>query len=283
MAMPNRFASLWREAAPQPVGIGNRARGLARDLYLGVAGRLREIEPAPFLRCLYCHYVFDDQVDRFREILESLLGVGRFVDTSTCMRMLGGEEPITGPTFHLSFDDGFRNIRTNAAPVLADLDIPAIAFVPSQIVGADYERTREYCLEVTRYRAVVEMLSWPEARELPDFGIEIGSHTRTHARLSSISDRTEQLTEEISGSKTDLEEKLDRPCRYISWPYGEAGDIDDAAIAVVQEAGYDGCFSAVRGTVQPGVSSRMKVPRHHFEVQWPDSHIRFFLASDERS
>lgn len=276
--MSRAYATRWREAAPQAEGLYGRARGLARDLVLRTRGHRTRIEGDAFLRGLYCHYVFDDQIDRFRELLVELQKVGTFVDTETCVEMLRGTRPIDGRYFHLSFDDGFRNIRTNAAPVLAELGIPAIAFVPSRVIEADYERTVDYCLNVTRYRGVVEMLSWEETRALPDFGVEVGSHTQTHARLSAISSRAGALEEEIAGSKRDLEDRLGVACRYISWPYGEIGDIDPTAISVVEQAGYDACFSAVRGTIIPGRSDPMRIPRHHFEVQWPESHVRYFLA-----
>ena len=276
--MQARYATRWREAAPGPEGTRAKLRALVRHSLLGMRGATARIEPIPFLRGLYCHYVFDDQVERFRELLTGLQAVGRFVDTPTCLRMLRGEKPIDGPYFHLSFDDGFRNIRTNAAPVLAELGIPAIAFVPSAIVGADWATTSHYCLEVTRYPGVIEMLSWSEARELADYGVEVGSHTRTHARLSAVSRDPAKLRDEVVGSKGELEDRLGTECRYISWPYGEAGDIDDRGVAIVREAGYQACFSAVRGSIEPGVSSDMKIPRHHFEVQWPTSHVRYFLS-----
>ena len=281
--MIEKYATRWREAAPRPQGIVNRLRSVLRSAVLHLRGRAARIEGDSFLRCFYCHYVFDDQVAQFRSLLSELQTIGTFVDTPTALRMLSGETPIDGRYFHLSFDDGFRNIRTNAAPILKELGIPAIAFVPSLMLEADWETTRRYCLEVTRYPAVIEMMTWDEARELPEFGVEIGSHTQTHARLSAISGKAEHLRHEILDSKSDLEEKLGVECRYISWPYGEAGDIDEAAIAVVREAAYDGCFSAVRGTVEPGVSDIMKIPRHHFEVQWPASHVRFFLAGNHEA
>ncbi len=281
--MSGAYATQWRQAAPRAEGLYGRTRGRARDLVLRARGARTRIEGDAFLRGLYCHYVFDDQVDRFRSILSSLQQVGTFVDTETCFAMLRGEREIDGPYFHLSFDDGFKNIRTNAAPVLKELGIPAISFIPSDMIEADYETVKHYCLDVTKYRAVVEMLTWEEAAQLPDFGIEIGSHTRTHARLSAISGDAAKLEDEVSGSKTVLEERIGKPCRYISWPFGEVGDIDDTALAAVEAAGYDGCFSAIRGTVEPGRADAMRVPRHHFEVQWPESHVRYFLAGNHEA
>jgi len=272
------IATSWKDAAPYAEGFAGRSRAALRHMVLSVRGQLARFGDEPFLRGLYCHYVFDDQVIRFRRLMEDLQSVGRFVDTETCFAMLRGDCSIDGRFFHLSFDDGFKNVRTNAAPVLRELGIPAIAFVPSAVVGAQGEELRRYCLEVTRYRGVIEMMSWEDVRDLPEFGIEVGSHTRTHARLSLVSKEGGHLWEEIAGSREEIEAQTGRECRYISWPYGEAGDVDFASIKMIREAGYDGCFSAVRGSVIPGKSDDMRVPRHHFEVQWPTSHARYFLS-----
>ena len=123
----------------------------------------------------------------------------------------------------------------------------------------------------------MEIASWDDLKWAQDHGhgIVIGSHTRTHARLSAVSD-SNQLAREISGSKREIEEHLGVECKYISWPYGTATDITSEALYLIRKAGYEACFSAVRGAVSPGTTDLMQIPRHHFEMHWPLSHISFF-------
>ena len=230
----------------------------------------------PVLRLLYCHYVFDDQVRAFERILRELQRLGRFVTTAEALDVLHGRRALDGPAFHLSFDDGFANVASNAAPLMRRLGVPAAFFVPSAIVGADAARVREYCLETTRYAAVVDVASWDQLRAMADAGFDIGSHTRTHARFSEMSASPERLRDELEGSKADIERELGGPCRYISWPYGQAGDADARSLGAVRRAGYEACFSASRGHVRSGVGDPWRVPRHHFEPQWPLSHVRHF-------
>jgi peptidoglycan/xylan/chitin deacetylase (PgdA/CDA1 family) len=229
-----------------------------------------------FLRCVYCHYVFDDQVDRFRRILTELQRAGEFVDTDACVSMLAGEVPIDGRYFHLSFDDGFRNLYHNAAPVLADLKIPAIVFVPTAYVGGGWETARRYSLETVGCAGVVELLRWEDLGEMRSSGIATGSHTRTHARLTSLATDAAR-DEEIAGSKRDVESRLGASCDYIAWPFGTRGDVDARALAAMRRAGYRACFGAFRGSAFPGQRVDLfSIPRHHFEVQWPLGHIRYF-------
>jgi len=257
-----------------PLTPRERLRSILRDSYLSVAA-LRNHTPGG-LRCIYCHYVFDDQIADFRRICATLVTMGKFVDSDTCLSMLRGEMPIDGSYYHLSFDDGFRNILNNAVPILNDFSIPATIFVPTAMVEADYETIRRYCVKTTRYAAPIEVLTWRDLAELQRAGFTIGSHTRTHARFSTL--RGPDLQDEIALSKAELEQKLGSECRYISWPYGTLSDASDEALAFVRKSGYSGCFGSYRGAVRPRSTDPFSIPRHHFEPSWPLSHVRLFAT-----
>lgn len=231
----------------------------------------------PVLRCLHSHGVFDDQVEDFREICIMLKQYGRFVDSDDCLRIIKGQIPVSAPLFHLSFDDGFRNLLTNALPVLQELSIPATVFVPTGIIGADYETVASYCLNIIKYSAPVEVLSWQDLAELSRCGVTVSSHTHTHARLSSLLTR-EQLYSEIAQSKIVLEQNLGTECRYISWPFGTLADMSRQSFAMVKESGYVGCFAGYRGSVKPGHTDQFCIPRHHFEPNWPLAHVKLFAS-----
>lgn len=256
---------------------------MARDLSLSALARLQRRGEERFLRNLYCHYVFDDQLKEFEQIVVRLKQLGTFVDTPTCVAMAKGERPIDGAYFHLSFDDGFKNNFANAAPILHRHRVPCMFFVPSGLIDADWETTADYCLNTAEYRAVIEMASWDDLRRAQDLGFEIGSHTRTHARFSQISSDPVRMRDEIAGSKVELEQYLGAPCDYISWPFGKPSDADPASLGFVTTAGYRACFGAYRGTVRPGETDIFSIPRHHFEAQWPISHIQYFAQGNRES
>jgi peptidoglycan/xylan/chitin deacetylase (PgdA/CDA1 family) len=279
VAAEERFARMSRSAVTRPQGAAQVVKHLVRHAAISAAAQIdRRSEPA-FLRCLYFHYVFDDQREKFREIISGLQKIGRFVTTDEVIDMIEGRRVIDGRFFHVSFDDGFKNIYENAAPILHDLGVPAITFVPSRRIEIDYETTRRYCLETTRYPDVIETNTWDELARLPELGVEVGSHTRTHARFSQL-DSTAAYEDEISGSKRDLEEKLGRECRYIAWPYGSLADADSASLGAVREAGYRACFGAFRGTIEPQRTNLFAIPRHHIKPEWPLGHIHYFARGN---
>ena len=252
-----------------------RLKSLARAAALSTLGNLTTAGRGPFLRLLYCHYVFDDQVRSFRAILKMLQEAGTFVDTDKCVSILTGGSPLDGRYFHLSFDDGFRNIFCNALPVLKELKVPAILFVPTALVGASWEEARQFSVERAGYGGVIEMVTWDDLLALKSWGFEVGSHTRTHARFTEMSGG--RLDDELRVSKGEIEENLGSDCKYISWPYGRQGDADEASLEATRRAGYAACFGAFRGSLGAGGRvDRYRIPRHHFEPQWPLSHVRYF-------
>jgi len=270
------YVNSWKQAISPPRRLVNHSREFLRGVALNAADIIQKPATTPFLRALYCHYVFDDQVEAFERMIVGLKAMGTFVDTNALLEMLHGRRPIPGPCFHLSIDDGFRNIYTNAFPVLQRHGIPATFFVPTALIGVGLELARHYCKEVTLYADVIEMVRWEDLLEMQEAGIEIGSHTRTHARFSDISGNPALLHAEMYESKAELEQRLGRECRSISWPYGTHRDADACSLEAVDAAGYLACFGAFRGQIQPQKTDRLRIPRHHFEAQWPWRHVHYF-------
>lgn len=272
----HEFAVHSKHALPETGGLKKRCRKLLRGAYLSTFGSLASKPNAPFLRSLFCHYVFDDQVREFEIMMDELQKAGTFVDSDSFISMMEGKTPIDKGYFHLSFDDGFRNIFLNAAPILSKRNIPALIFAATSFVGTDWKTARHFCMEKGNYSGVIEMMNLEELREMKSRGFEVGSHTRTHGRLSDISGNKTLLDREVLGSKLELEDKLGSECKFIAWPFGRLNDIDEVSLDAIKNAGYYACFGGYRGLVLPGETDRFKIPRHNFEAQWPLSHIKYF-------
>ena len=125
----------------------------------------------------------------------------------------------------MSFDDGFKNNLLNIVPILEKHNVPALFFVPTSIINSNYNIVNDYCINKTKYKNAIEMLSWDDMKIMIDKGFEIGSHTRHHLRLKDISLDSKLMESEILGSKLDIEDNLKVDCNYISWPYGKMSDI----------------------------------------------------------
>ena len=77
-------------------------------------------------------------------------------------------------------------------------------------------------------------MTWSELAMLADAGWEVGSHTRSHPRLTQLDDTS--LQDELRGSRTACEQQLSRPCRTLAYPYG---DHDRRVVAAARAAGYE--------------------------------------------
>ncbi|MGV7224193.1 MAG: polysaccharide deacetylase family protein [Nitrospinales bacterium] len=271
------FITSWKQAVKSPSTIKGKIRNIARNGYINMASKVsNHSNDCNNLRLLYCHYVFDDQKEKFEEIILYLKSIGEFISTNDCVDILNGKTSLSKNYFHLSFNDGFRNVFTNALPILQKHNVPAIFFTPTSIVSSDFKIIKDYCLNTTNNRGIIEMLKWEDLKQIVSLGFDVGSHTKTHARLSDISNSPNLLMDEILGSKQKIEETLGIECKYISWPYGALDDFDSSSLKMVKKSGYSACFSAIRGKVIPNITDRYRIPRHHFEVFWPLSHVKFF-------
>lgn len=64
------------------------------------------------------------------------------------------------------------------------------------------------------------LLTWAEFREMAkDPLVSFGAHTRGHYALAKLPE--DRARAEIFESIVRLEEELGRPCRHISYPYGD--------------------------------------------------------------
>ncbi len=230
----------------------------------------------PVLRLLYCHYVFADQRKKFDSILRYLQSIGEFVSTDQVLDVLHGRSPLLRNSFHLSFDDGLKNVVVNALPILRDRGIPAILFVPTALVSTPNDKCSGIRRILATGNAKAEIVTWSDLEAARAAGFDVGSHTRTHARLSGGLSCVSDVEHEVFGSKADIERQLGAKCSYMSWPFGGLQDVDDDVLDVIKNAGYKACFGAFRGRIQPGVTNVFCIPRHHFEPEWPLSHVKCF-------
>jgi peptidoglycan/xylan/chitin deacetylase (PgdA/CDA1 family) len=133
----------------------------------------------------------------------------------------------------LTIDDGFRDC---VAPLLRAAKANPLLFVPTSAVGSP-----------AAWLDDVPVASWQELASLESAGVAIGSHTRTHARLTSVDD--EALHEELRAPVVDLRANLRRPSSILSYPYGA---VDERVRAAAVGAGYRLAFTTEPGRNEPG-------------------------------
>lgn len=142
----------------------------------------------------------------------------------------------------ITFDDGYRDNLTEAAPVLESYAVPATVFFVSGRAGG-YLDHDDPCDESAR------LMTWGELRDLSACGWEIGGHTVRHERLSEQTEARQRA--EIEGCKRAIESEIGRAVTAFAYPFGSILDFTPLTVRIVREAGYEFAVSnryGVNGT-----------------------------------
>jgi peptidoglycan/xylan/chitin deacetylase (PgdA/CDA1 family) len=169
--------------------------------------------------------------ERFAAQLRSLLAAG--YHPATARDALTAPGP--GRTMAVTFDDAHRSVLEQAVPIMRALGVVGTIYVPTDYAGTDRLMAWSgYDTWVgTEHADELRCMTWEELRGLAGEGWEIGSHTRSHPRLTQIPD--DQLADELAGSRRACEEAMGEPCLSIAYPYG---DHDDRVVRATRDAGY---------------------------------------------
>ena len=126
--------------------------------------------------------------------------------------LLDRDAPLPPATVVVTFDDGYDDNLTVAAPLLADRRLPATVFVTTGFLPG--------CPGGSMAGAPDSMLPWERLADLEAAGIEIGSHSHTHPEMDVLSRAA--ASQEMRHSKALLEDELGHPVDSFAFPHGYA-------------------------------------------------------------
>jgi peptidoglycan/xylan/chitin deacetylase (PgdA/CDA1 family) len=128
----------------------------------------------------------------------------------------------------ITFDDGYEDFLSAALPTLERLGFSATVFVVAGMLGK--ENTWQHR---SGPRLQLRLVEANGVREISERGMEVGSHTITHPRLSGLDPET--LVYEVSDSRRVLSEIVGAPVEGFCYPYGS---LDGLAVRATRRAGY---------------------------------------------
>jgi peptidoglycan/xylan/chitin deacetylase (PgdA/CDA1 family) len=140
-----------------------------------------------------------------------------------------------GKALAVTFDDGYSSVGEIARPILDRFGIPGTVFVPTRFVGTNQPMSWpgiDHWIGTPHEHELMPM-SWQSLRSLAQAGWEIGSHSVSHPRLTTLGDL--DLRQELVLSREECSRMTETSCRSIAVPYG---DCDRRVIRAAREAGY---------------------------------------------
>jgi peptidoglycan/xylan/chitin deacetylase (PgdA/CDA1 family) len=216
------------------------AAGFAAGLYAAWRGRYRFPPPSPpQVLCFhkvtrrFCWEGTWTTPRRFFATVDRLADRGyRFITEDEYLASLSRGDDADPSRLFLTFDDGYAEIAGEVADGLARRSVPFHLFVVTDYVGCDND------WDLSLGRRPARHASWEEIRELVALGATVGSHAASHRDLTRLSD--EDVADELARSRSAIEDRMGRPARTVSYPFGR---YNDAVTAAAAAAGYEAAFS----------------------------------------
>lgn len=175
----------------------------------------------------------------FTEQMEWLKANCRVVPLGEVVTALTQKKPLPERTVVLTFDDGFRDFYSSAAPVLRRLGFAATVFLPTGYCG----RTNSWPGQ-PKWVDEQPLLDWKQVGDLAKQGFAFGAHSITHRVMVGLP--SADAEGEIAGSKHEIEAHTGQTADFFCFPYGRW----NAAVREIVVRYYRGACSTAAGAVE---------------------------------
>lgn len=146
-------------------------------------------------------------------------------------------------TVAIHFDDCYRDILTNGAPIMKALGIPACAFINSGFVDTG----RSFAHDAAKYPFTYQMLRTADIQAWTSLGFDVGAHTVDHVDLGRCT--VEAADSEVVECGQALRKIIGKPIELFSFPFGRVDNIRSETRQAISTAGYVALFSAHGGFI----------------------------------
>ena len=188
----------------------------------------------------------------------------KVISMDDAVRMIRNKD-ITGKNMVLTFDDGYEDFYTSAAPVLRHYGYSSTVYIVPGYVETSIAFPWDQDVGESR------LMNWKQIIELNKSGlVDFGSHTQNHYDLNKL-DRKD-VEYELSVSKQMIEDKLGCEVKHFAYPRGIYAPSCDQIMQDLYDTGvliFDG--NAITNAI--GTDSLMSLKR--IPVQRSDGYLLF--------
>lgn len=269
-----QVAALERKLAPVPMTGPQRLRHVAKQLRAYAANAMVRSGGnrfrTPRITVLLYHRVSDEvrdnltvgvaQFDRQMALLKRHCHVLTLDEALAATPVRRSDRPLVA----ITFDDGYLDNYTIAAPILRRHGLPAAFFVSTGIVGT----ANRFAHDLRRGNPPIPVMSWDQLREMRRWGFSIGSHTAHH--IDCATELETVVCDELARSGADLKSELGVEQPVFAYPYGGREHMNAARLTLVKKAGYAACLSAYGGS-NTGAVDRFNVRRQSISHVYSDA------------
>ncbi len=134
----------------------------------------------------------------------------------------------------VTFDDAYLDTFEIAAPILRELNVPAVVFVPTAFVGQKSSWDSD----------ALPLMNLPQLQALASGGFEIGLHSHRHQNYATLT--AAQVAADVRESLAVLNEGGVPPVPALAYPYGGRPRGEQALRAMKSELAANGVRLAFR-------------------------------------
>lgn len=179
------------------------------------------------------------RADRFEAQLDYLRRHYQVISLAEFVKACQNNVPLPDYSVVLTFDDGYRNFLTCALPRLAARNMHVSIFLITDRIQSDNQSPLNGWSESDDE----QFLSWEEVKTLQQHGVEIGSHTCSHRKLSEIV--PVEAERELFASHQTIATRLSQATMPLAFPYGS---YTEATIAMTRKLPYTCALTTDAGT-----------------------------------
>jgi peptidoglycan/xylan/chitin deacetylase (PgdA/CDA1 family) len=205
------------------------------------------------IRILIYHDINIVDIPAFERQIQWLRSRYSFLTPDEFKEIIKNKPIIDRTKILITFDDGFHSSYLIAREVLKKFDVKAIFFIISDFAKINNNKLAHKFIadHIIPGKSIKEIsdhsfnLNYDQLKLLISDGHTIGSHTKTHARLSNIKE-LEILNEEIIYSSNALEKDLDIHISDFAYTFGDIGSFSKLALTIARKR-FEYIYTGLRG------------------------------------